>query len=50
VGIIIKRVEEELKGRIVSMKTENKTVTEKDGEKEREYNRLSFRVVIARGA
>jgi hypothetical protein len=35
VGIFIKRVEEELKGRIVSMKTENKTVTEKDGDKER---------------
>ena len=35
VGMVIKRVEEDLKGRIVSMKTEYKTVTEKDGEKEK---------------
>jgi hypothetical protein len=33
--MVIKRVEEDLKGRIVSMKTEYKTVTEKDGEKEK---------------
>lgn len=35
VGMVIKRVEEDLKCRIVSMKTEYKAVTEKDGEKER---------------
>jgi len=35
VGIIIKRAEEELKCRLISMKTENKIVVEKEGDKER---------------
>jgi hypothetical protein len=44
VGMIMKKVEEDFKARIVSMKTENRE--EKDGE--REFKVLYFRVVFAR--
>lgn len=45
VGMIMKKVEEDFKARIVSMRTENRE--EKDGE--REFKVLYFRVVFARG-
>ena len=45
VGMIMKRVEEDCKAKIVSMKPEYKNLTEKD----REFNALFFKVVFARG-
>lgn len=45
-GIIMKRVEEECRGRIVAMTTENRS----EKKEEREYNVLYFRTVFARGA
>jgi hypothetical protein len=44
VGMIMKRVEEQFKARIVSMKTENRDEKKED----REFNVLYFRVVFAR--
>lgn len=44
VGMIMKRVEEDCKARIVSMKTDYTTVNEKD----REFNVLYFKVIFAR--
>ena len=44
--MIMKRVEEEAKAKIVSMKTDYKVQTEK----EREYNALFFTAVFARNA
>ena len=43
--MIMKRVEEDCKAKIVSMKPEYKNLTEKD----REFNALFFKVVFARG-
>lgn len=45
VGMIMKRVEEDCKARIVSMKTDYQTNKDKD----REYNVLYFKVVFAKG-
>jgi hypothetical protein len=42
--MIIKKVEEESKSRVLSMKTDSKLVTER----EREFSVLLFRVVFAR--
>jgi hypothetical protein len=44
--MIMKKVEEECKARIASMRTENR-MTKKE---EREFNALYFRVVFAKGA
>lgn len=44
--MIMKKVEEDFKAKIVSMKTENQE--EKDGE--REFKVLYFRVIFARGS
>ena len=46
VGMIMKRVEEEAKAKIVSMKTDYKVQTDK----EREFNALFFTAVFARNA
>jgi hypothetical protein len=48
--MVIKKAEEDLKCTVASMKTEYKTVVDKDGDKEREYNQLLFRVVFVRAA
>jgi hypothetical protein len=45
IGMIMKRVEEEFKARIVSMRTENRDEKKED----REFKVLFFRVVFARG-
>jgi hypothetical protein len=45
-GVIMRRVEEECGGRIVTMTTENRS----ERKEEREYNVLYFRAVFARGA
>lgn len=42
--MIMKRVEEDCKAKIISMKTDYQTVTEK----EREYSALLFKVVFSR--
>lgn len=44
VGMVMKRVEEDCKARIVSMKTDYTTVSEKD----REFNVLYFKVIFAK--
>jgi len=43
--MIMKRVEEDCKAKIVSMKPDYKTINEND----REFNALFFKVVFARG-
>ena len=48
VGMIMKRVEEDCKAKIVSMKTDYTTVNEIVNEKDREFNVLYFKVVFAR--
>ena len=44
-GMIMKRVEEDCKARIVSMKPEQRDMQDQD----REYSALFFKVVFARG-
>ena len=47
--MVIKKAEEDLKCSVASMKTEYLTAVEKEGEQERQYNKLVFRVVFTRG-
>jgi transketolase len=49
-GMIMKRVEEDFKARIVSMKTENRTEKKVEEEKEREFNVLYFRATFEKTA
>jgi hypothetical protein len=49
-GLVIKRVEEEYKARIVAMRTENQAEKKLVDEKERELNVLYFRTTFEKNA